>query len=91
MEVLAEGSLEGTEVGAAPVVAKVSLEDFMKNSEPFMHEVFGPSTMFVVCPDKESFVEASDVFDGQLGSSIHCSEDEIGAASDLISKIGQFS
>ena len=41
--------------------------------------------------DKESFVEASDVFDGQLGSSIHCSEDEIGAASDLISKIGQFS
>ena len=91
VEVLAEGSLEGTEVGAAPVVAKVSLEDFMKNSEPFMHEVFGPSTMFVVCPDKESFVEASDVFDGQLGSSIHCSEDEIGAASDLISKIGQFS
>ena len=91
VEVLAEGSLEGTEVGAAPVVAKVSLGDFMKNSEPFMHEVFGPSTMFVVCPDKESFVEASDVFDGQLGSSIHCSEDEIGAASDLISKIGQFS
>ena len=49
--------MQGTEVGAAPVVAKVSLEDFKKNPEPFMHEVFGPSRMFVVCPDEESFVE----------------------------------
>ena len=39
--------------------------------------------MFVVCPTKRVLLKL-DVFDGQLGSSIHCSEDEIGAASDLI-------
>lgn len=91
VEVLGEGSLEGTAVGAAPVIAKVSLEDFQKNPEPFMHEVFGPSTMFVACPDADSFVEASESFDGQLGSSIHCSNDEVSSASDLIGKIGEFS
>lgn len=90
VEVLGEGSLEGTAVGAGPVIAKVSLEDFTKDPEPFMDEVFGPSTMFVVCPDTEGFVGACSAFDGQLGSSVHCNDDELTASKDLIGQISEF-
>ena len=90
VEVLGEGTLEGTAVGAGPVIAKVALEDFTKDPEPFMDEVFGPSTMFVVCPDAEDFVGACSAFDGQLGSSVHCNDDELISSKDLIGQISEF-
>ena len=90
VEVLGEGTLEGTAVGAGPVIAKVSLEAFTKDPQPFMDEVFRPSTICVVCPDTEGFVGACSAFDGQLGSSVHCNDDELISSKDLIGQISEF-
>ncbi|MED5584810.1 MAG: aldehyde dehydrogenase (NADP(+)), partial [Verrucomicrobiota bacterium] len=91
VEILAQGSLEAAEIGAAPVMARISLEDFKASREMFMEEIFGPSVLVVVCPDKESYVEAAGLFDGQLGTSIHGNEEELPEAGALLAALSGFS
>jgi alpha-ketoglutaric semialdehyde dehydrogenase len=91
VEVLGKGSLDTASVGAAPVIAKVSLEDFAANREALMEEVFGPSVLLVVCPDAGSYGEASQLFDGQLSASVHGTEGELESAGELLSAVADFS
>jgi len=91
VELLASGSLEAAEIGAAPVMARISLEDFKDNKELLMEEIFGPSVLLVVCPDEESYVAAAGLFEGQLGSSIHGNEEELAEAGALLSALSGFS
>ena len=91
VELLAKGSLEAAEIGAAPVMARISLEDFKDNQELFMEEIFGPSVLLVVCPDEQSYVAAAGLFDGQLGTSIHGDEEELTEAGGLLSALSGFS
>ena len=91
VEILARGALEAAEVGAAPVMAKISLEDFKVSREMFMEEIFGPSVLVVVCPDKESYLDAAGLFEGQLGASIHGNEEDLSGAGELFAALSCFS
>ncbi len=91
LELLGEGSLDAAEVGAAPVVAKISLEDFERSRGVFAEEVFGPSTLLVVCPDAGCYADAARGFDGQLGASVHCAEGELAGAAGLMEALAGFS
>jgi alpha-ketoglutaric semialdehyde dehydrogenase len=91
IELLASGSLEAAEIGAAPVMARISLEDFSSNKELLMEEIFGPSVLLVACPGKESYVAAAGLFEGQLGTSIHGHEEELSEAGELLSVLSEFS
>jgi NADP-dependent aldehyde dehydrogenase len=91
IEILSKGSLTAAQVGAAPVVAKISLEDFEKNRDALSEEVFGPSTILVVCPDAESYAAAAEGFDGQLGASIHGADEELAGAGELMGALANFS
>lgn len=91
VEIIARGALEAVKVGAAPVMAKISLEDFEASREMFMEEIFGPSVLVVVCPDKESYLDAAGLFEGQLGTSIHGNEEDLSGAGELIAALSCFS
>ncbi len=40
-------------------------------------EIFGPTTLFVRCPDPESMVRAAQSFEGQLTATLHFAGDEL--------------
>ena len=56
-----------------------------------MEEIFGPSVLVVVCPDKESYLDAAGLFEGQLGTSIHGNEEDLSGAGELIAALSCFS
>lgn len=91
VEVLGKGALDTVQIGAAPVIARVSLQDFAAQREALMEEVFGPSVLLVVCPDAGAYSEASQLFDGQLSASIHGTEEELSAVGGLLSSLADFS
>lgn len=61
---------------AQAVAFTVSAEDFLANKE-LSHEVFGPSTLFVISKDEAQLQEVLQLMDGQLTATIHAvPEDE---------------
>ncbi|MDB4562695.1 aldehyde dehydrogenase (NADP(+)) [Akkermansiaceae bacterium] len=90
VEVLGKGTLEGAAIGAPATVLKVSLVDFLKNRVALSEEVFGPSAVIVVCPSASDYQEVAAGFCGQLGASIHGTEEELLENGDLISQVERF-
>jgi NADP-dependent aldehyde dehydrogenase len=74
---------------SGPVLAEVSWETFLTHRTPLLEEVFGPSTVLVRCPAGETFLEAAKLFPGQLGGSIHGTEDELATAAKPLLNILQ--
>ena len=94
------GAVEGVELVAeapaadsagstgSPRLFRVSASTFLANPE-LREEVFGPSTLAVVCDDDDAIAEVAAAFEGQLTATIHADPDDYGLAQRLMPFIEQ--
>ncbi len=62
---------------------KTNLSTFLAN-ENLSKEVFGPSTLVVLCDNDEDFLAAAQTLEGQLTASVHATDGEISDATSLM-------
>ena len=75
-------SIEETGCLAAPVLLKTSAETFLDNPA-IGKEVFGPSSVIVVCDSPEEMLLAARNLQGQLTATVHGSDMELAGYTDL--------
>jgi len=80
--VLGEGKDSGQPEAAIPVAFRVSGSDFL-SSEPLREECFGPASIHVVAEDEAQLTEIAKSLDGQLTSSVWCTDGDIGSFGSL--------
>ncbi|MFT3827995.1 MAG: aldehyde dehydrogenase (NADP(+)) [Chitinophagaceae bacterium] len=78
--------VEDAEAGykGAAALLKVAAKDFIANEE-LQAEVFGPSTLIVVCKDQQELEQAVASLHGQLTGTVIGTKDDIETFSDVIS------
>lgn len=81
---------ESEQLKASPVLARVSGEHFMRNSD-FRHEIFGPYSLIVVCDNLKQMEEIWSSFEGQLTTTIIGTEKDLIANQEMIKKATHFS
>lgn len=80
------GSIPATERGATQANAALFATDaatFLANPS-LMAEVFGPTTLLVVCVDRAELTEVAQVLEGQLTTSIHGTAADLAACTELL-------
>ncbi|KAA2243205.1 aldehyde dehydrogenase (NADP(+)) [Chitinophaga agrisoli] len=82
VSVISEGA-QAAELEAQPVLARVNAKDFLQN-HILQEEVFGPSSLLVVCEDKEEMKAVLKSLRGQLTTTIAGTEADVKAHADLI-------
>jgi NADP-dependent aldehyde dehydrogenase len=88
VELLTEGRTaepDSSTQGTAAVY-EVDAQNFLKNAE-LTEEVFGPSTLLVLCADHAEMVEVARALDGQLTATIHAQDHEQKESSDLVATL----
>lgn len=78
---LAQADPVGTRAAAALLVT--TAEVFLAH-ETLMEEVFGPSTLVVLCTDRSQLLEIAERIEGQLTATIHATPEELLEARDLV-------
>jgi alpha-ketoglutaric semialdehyde dehydrogenase len=82
VELVFRGSSERP-CGARPCLATVPAKHFL--DQPELHEeVFGPSTLLVVCRDADELRAVARALDGQLTVTVQATDDELGLCRDLL-------
>ncbi|SEL84357.1 aldehyde dehydrogenase (NADP(+)) [Parapedobacter koreensis] len=77
IQVLGEGKTEGLPSDAAvPVAFRVRGADFLRN-DALREEYFGPASIHVIAEDTAQLLEIAKVLDGQLTSSVWCTDVDI--------------
>jgi 2,5-dioxopentanoate dehydrogenase len=77
-----------SETEIRPGMISVSAEEVLQDPV-FFEEVFGPSTVAILAEDMQEIDQLIEVMPGQLTGSIHATEKDFDAASDLIEKLTQ--
>jgi alpha-ketoglutaric semialdehyde dehydrogenase len=74
------------EVGfkTSPALATLTLAQFEENRLVIEEEIFGPSTVVVVCPSIDNYAAIARNFSGQLATSIHGSDEDLAKAQGLV-------
>jgi len=67
---LAASTLEPGEHQTSAAAFTISAQDFISDRK-YMEEVFGPSTMIVLCDDETQFIQVLNSLEGQLTATIH--------------------
>jgi alpha-ketoglutaric semialdehyde dehydrogenase len=74
--------------GARPALLRVAAETFL--AHPRLHEeVFGPSTLIVLCDDDEQMLAVARSLEGQLTATIHATESDLAAIEPLVTLLEQ--
>lgn len=82
IEVLDRGKAEGP-CGARAALLSVDAETFL--ATPTLHEeVFGPSTLVVLCDDVAQMVAVAQALRGQLTATVHATDEDLGEAKSLL-------
>lgn len=71
-----------------PAIGRVGAADFIQN-DTLHQEVFGPFTLAIICENQEEMKAVAESIEGQLTGTVMGSEQEIEAATDLVSIIAQ--
>lgn len=80
---LARGTTDSGPNKAAAVLLAVDAATFMR--EPVLaQEVFGPSTLLVVCHTREEMLNVANSLEGQLTATVHATDAELAAGGDLV-------
>jgi alpha-ketoglutaric semialdehyde dehydrogenase len=80
---LARGTTDGGPNRAAAVLLAVDAPTFMR--EPILaQEVFGPSTLLVVCQTNEEMLNVAKSLEGQLTATVHATDAELVSGEDLV-------
>ncbi|MEM9481916.1 MAG: aldehyde dehydrogenase (NADP(+)), partial [Verrucomicrobiota bacterium] len=83
-----EVSGDGCQVGLALVT--LSQGTFEANRDAFEEEIFGPSTVVVICPDETGYAMLAEGFPGQLASSIHGTPADFEGAGELMEVLSEY-
>jgi 2,5-dioxopentanoate dehydrogenase len=85
VETLAQGTMHESAVGAyaAPALFQVNGSDLLADPD-LATEIFGPSTLVIRYTDAGEMMELAGALEGQLTATLHGSEADIAAHSDLI-------
>lgn len=92
VEVVRAGA-EVEETWAAAAVASTDLRRFQQAQAAMTEEVFGPSTLVVVCPESTDYAAVASSLPGQLAASVHGrdgDDDELAAAGALLGQLSRF-
>jgi NADP-dependent aldehyde dehydrogenase len=82
VEVVYRGAAEGP-CGARPALLTVPAAKFLEH--PSLHEeVFGPSTIVVLCDDAAQMLALAEGLQGQLTATLHASEADLALAGQLL-------
>ncbi len=81
---------EPAATAAAPAVGVTDLRRFQQSFGPMTEEVFGPSTLVVVCPAGTDFAGVASSLPGQLAASVHGSDADLASAGPLFSQLSRF-
>jgi NADP-dependent aldehyde dehydrogenase len=71
-------------VDASVTVMTISAQDFLKNKEGAMREVFGPTAVVIDCASKEELTAIARSFSGTLASGIHAETNDSTLPSELL-------
>ncbi len=85
VQLLAQGREAQSEQGftARPTLLRTSAEDFLKHPE--VHdELFGPTSLVVVCKDPAQLRSVLDTLGGQLSGTIHSTPEELARHRELV-------
>lgn len=88
VEVLAQGSSEGTGARGAAHLLHASIDSFLSD-ETLEEEVFGPSTLAVSANTKDELMKAARNLHGHITATIHATEKDLAEYKDLISVLEQ--
>ena len=75
-----------TEHGINANMVSVSAKDVLQNRDYF-NEIFGPSTIAVLADNLEEMIQLTEIMPGQLTATIHATENDYGAAKELIENL----
>ncbi|GAA0546448.1 aldehyde dehydrogenase (NADP(+)) [Chitinophaga japonensis] len=81
--VVNQGAAAPAELEAHPVLARVDAKDFLAN-HLLQEEVFGPSSLLIVCGDKEELKTVLKSLKGQLTTTVAGTEADIAAYMDVV-------
>lgn len=80
---LARGTTESGANSASAILLEVDAATFVR--EPALaQEVFGPSTLMVVCATEEEMLHVARSLEGQLTATIHATETELAESAELV-------
>ncbi|WP_298733563.1 aldehyde dehydrogenase (NADP(+)) [uncultured Chitinophaga sp.] len=80
---ISESSQAPAEMEAFPALASVTAKDFLAN-HLLSEEVFGPSSLLIVCEDKEELKTVLKSLKGQLTTTVVGTEADVAANGDII-------
>lgn len=83
IKTLLEGDDHSAEYKGSPFLSEVSCKDFLKNPK-LQREVFGPSTLLVLCQSKEELLSALEVLEGQLTGTVWGEDEDLVAFKNCI-------
>lgn len=83
VEALARSAAGPGPCGATPALFVTDAATFQKNAQ-LRHEVFGPATLVVRCPDVEAILTLARSLDGQLTAGLHATEADAPLAARLV-------
>ena len=86
--VIAKSDQEAAEGEAQPSAYSVKASDFMANKQ-FGEEVFGPSTLFVLCQDEIQLTEVLQSLEGQLTATVHATPSDERTVKSVLAIITQ--
>ncbi|MEO6135062.1 MAG: aldehyde dehydrogenase (NADP(+)) [Ginsengibacter sp.] len=84
VKVLLDGVDHSKEYKASPFLSEVNCQDFVKNPN-LQKEIFGPSTLVVVCRDHKELNKALNGLEGQLTGTVMGEHEEFETYKDSIS------
>lgn len=83
IKTLLEGDDQSAEYKGSPFLSEISCADFLKNSK-LQREVFGPSSLLVLCQNKDELLNALQALEGQLTGTVWAEEEDLAAFGDCI-------
>ena len=85
---IAVSDAESKQNEARPTIASVSADAFL--ADPLLHqEVFGPYSLLIRCKNNDQMVEVAKRLEGQLTSTIMCTEGDLNDNPGLIDAVQQ--
>lgn len=86
VKALLDGEDHSSEYKASPFLSEVTCRDFLMNPH-LQKEIFGPSTLLVLCQSKEELLFAVEALEGQLTGTIWGDEDDLITYKDCINAL----
>lgn len=83
IEMLSEGCTSTEKNAALPVLFTTSYDHFMSNHE-MQDEIFGPSSLIIVCKTTDELIHLSEHLKGQLTATLHLEDTDVDLAKNLL-------